>query len=89
LFCYKNSEKIYTPAVVGMDYKFSREYNIYRQLLYQTILRAQQLGFIRIDFGLTAGFEKRKVGAKIIDKCAYIQTRDNFALEALDWLRKD
>ncbi|MBZ9730762.1 bifunctional aminotransferase class I/II-fold pyridoxal phosphate-dependent enzyme/GNAT family N-acetyltransferase [Salegentibacter sp. JZCK2] len=89
MFCYKNSEKIYTPAVVGMDYEFSREYNIYRQLLYQTILRAQQLGFIRIDFGLTAGFEKRKVGAKIIDKCAYIQTRDNFALEALDWLRKD
>jgi len=89
MFCYKNSEKIYTPAVVGMDYKFSREYNIYRQLLYQTILRAQQLGFIRIDFGLTAGFEKRKVGAKIIDKCAYIQTRDNIALEALDWLRKD
>lgn len=89
MFCYKNSEKIYTPAIVGMDYKFSREFNIYRQLLYQTIIRAQQLGFIRIDFGLTAGFEKRKVGAKILDKCAYIQTRDNFALEALDWLRKD
>ncbi|WP_300439140.1 bifunctional aminotransferase class I/II-fold pyridoxal phosphate-dependent enzyme/GNAT family N-acetyltransferase [Christiangramia sp.] len=89
MFCYKNSNNIYTPAVVGMDYKYSREYNIYRQLLYQTILRAKELGSTRIDFGLTAGFEKRKVGAKVLQKCAYLQTRDNFALEALDWLRND
>ncbi len=89
MFCYKNANNIYTPAVVGMDYKISREYNIYRQLLFQTILRAKALGNTRIDFGLTAGFEKRKLGAKVIDKCAYIQARDNFALEALEWLRKD
>jgi len=89
MFCYKNSNLIYTPAVIGMDYEFSKKYNVYRQLLYQTILRAKALGSKRIDFGLTAGFEKRKVGAKIIGKCAYIQARDNFALEALDWLRKD
>ncbi|MFV8282581.1 aminotransferase class I/II-fold pyridoxal phosphate-dependent enzyme [Christiangramia marina] len=89
MFGYKNSNRIYTPAVVGMDYKFSKEFNIYRQLLYQTVMRAHQLGNIRIDFGLTAGFEKRKIGAKVLEKCAYIQTRDNFAMEALDWLRND
>lgn len=89
MFCYKNSNLIYTPAVIGMDYNFSREYNVYRQLLFQTILRANELGHKRIDFGLTAGFEKCKVGAKVREKCAYIQTRDNFTLEALDWLRKD
>ncbi|MDT0678684.1 bifunctional aminotransferase class I/II-fold pyridoxal phosphate-dependent enzyme/GNAT family N-acetyltransferase [Autumnicola musiva] len=89
MFCYKNSGNIYTPAVVGMDYEFSREYNVYRQLLYQTILRAKKLDSKRIDFGLTAGFEKRKVGARVIDKCCYIQARDNFALEALDLLRSD
>ncbi|WP_373059484.1 aminotransferase class I/II-fold pyridoxal phosphate-dependent enzyme [Zunongwangia sp. H14] len=89
MFCYKNSANIYTPAVVGMDYEFSREYNVYRQLLYQTIVRAKQIGSKRIDFGLTAGFEKRKVGASVIPKCCYIQARDNFAMEALDWLRND
>ncbi|SDR68468.1 7-keto-8-aminopelargonate synthetase [Gillisia sp. Hel1_33_143] len=89
MFCYKNSNNIYTPAIIGMDYEFSREYNVYRQLLFQTILRANELGNKRIDFGLTAGFEKHKVGAKVLEKCAYIQTKDNFALEALDWLRKD
>lgn len=89
MFCYKNSNNIYAPAVIGMDYEFSRVYNVYRQLLYQTILRAKELGNTRIDFGLTAGFEKRKVGAKVYERCAYIQTRDNFALEALEWLRKN
>ena len=52
-------------------------------------MRARELGSKRIDFGLTAGFEKRKVGAQIIDRCCYIQTRDNFAMEALEFLRKD
>jgi hypothetical protein len=89
MFCYKNSNAIYAPAIVGMDYKYARTYNIYRQLLFQTILRAKDLDQSRIDFGLTAGFEKRKVGAEVIEKCAYLQARDNFALEALDWLRKD
>jgi hypothetical protein len=89
MLCYKNVRKIYTSAVVGMDYQFSRDYNIYRQLLYRTIMRAKTLGFKRIDFGLTAGFEKRKVGAQVIEKCCYIQTRDNFAMEALEFLRND
>lgn len=89
MFCYKNAVKIYTPAIVGMDYKYSRDYNVYRQLLFQTILRAHKLKYTRIDFGLTAGFEKRKVGATVMPRCAYLQARDNFALESLDWLRKD
>ena len=88
MFCYKNAKKIYTPAIVGMDYEFARKYNVYRQLLYQTILRANDLGFKRIDFGLTAGFEKHKVGAKVLNKCAYLQARDNYSLERLEILRK-
>lgn len=89
MFCYKNSSGVYVPNLVGMDYEFSREYQVYRQLLYQTIRRAKELDYHRIDFGLTAAFEKRKVGARVIEKCAYLQTRDNFVLESLDWLRND
>lgn len=89
MFCYHNSNGVYVPNLIGMDYDHIREFQVYRQLLYRTILRAKTLGVQKIDFGLTAGFEKRKVGARVIDKCAYIQTRDNFAMEALDWLRQD
>ena len=87
MFCYKNSNHVYVPDLVGMDYRFIRKYQVYRQLLYQTILRAKVIGSQRIDFGLTAAFEKRKVGAQVFNRCAYIQTRDNFTLEALDWMR--
>ena len=87
MFCYKNSANIYTPAVVGMDYNFSRDYNVYRQLLYQTILRAKDLGSTRIDFGLTAGFEKRKLGATVIPRVCYVQAKDNFSLELLETMQ--
>ena len=89
MFCYKNATGVYVPNLIGMDYKYSRNYQVYRQVLYQTIVRAKALKSIKIDFGLTAGFEKRKVGARIIEKCAYLQTSDNFTLESLDWLRTD
>ncbi len=87
MFCYKNKTGIYTPAIIGMDYAYAYKYNIYRQLLFQTIQRANALNYKRIDFGLTAAFEKRKLGAKIIEKCAYIQAKDNFPMESMEWLR--
>ena len=37
----------------------------------------------KIDFGLTAAFEKRKLGATVEKKYAYLQTQDNFILELL------
>lgn len=89
MFCYKNSHKVYVPDLIGMDYQYAQKFNVYRQLLFQTILRAKEIGYTKINFGLTAAFEKRKLGAKVYEKCAYLQTRDNFALEALDWLRND
>ena len=42
-----------------------------------------------IDFGVSASFEKRKLGAKIIPKVAYIQARDNYAIEVMNTLQND
>ncbi|WP_317903720.1 GNAT family N-acetyltransferase [Cerina litoralis] len=83
MFCYKNLKETYTPAFIGIDYRYTEKYHIYRQLLYQTIKRANQLNFNRIDFGMTAAFEKRKVGATVIHKKAYIQARDNYSMELM------
>ncbi len=83
MFCYKNQEITYTPSFVGMDYNHTDEHQIYRQLLYQTVKRATRLGFKKIDFGMTASFEKRKVGATMIPKIAYIQAKDNFSMELM------
>jgi len=83
MFCYKNLGHTYVPAFIGMDYDYNQTYQIYRQMLFQTIVRAQSLGFQKIDFGLTASFEKKKVGATITPKFAYIQAHDNFNMEMM------
>lgn len=87
MFCYKNLEMTYVPEFIGMDYQYAREFNVYRQLLYRTITRAKNLGYKKIDFGLTAAFEKRKLGAEIIPKVCYVQAKDNFSLELLETMQ--
>lgn len=78
MFCYKNEENAYVPELIGMDYEAGQDSGLYRQLLFQTIRRAGSLGFPRVDFGLSASFEKKKLGAIAIPKIAYVQARDNF-----------
>ena len=87
MFCYKNLGYTYTPCLIGMDYTIAKEFQLYRQLLFQTIKRANDLCFKRIDFGITASFEKRKLGATIIQKIGYIQTKDNFSMELMNTLQ--
>ena len=83
MFCYINQSAVYVPAFVGMDYDLLETYSTYRQLLYRTIERALALNMPKIDFGMTASFEKRKLGAVVHEKFAYLQTNDNFILELL------
>ncbi|MGV8816029.1 MAG: aminotransferase class I/II-fold pyridoxal phosphate-dependent enzyme [Gelidibacter sp.] len=87
MFCFKNNGSLtYVPSLVGIDYDHLDKYQTYRQLLYQTIKRAIDLNFRHIDFGLTASFEKKKLGAIVEEKHAYIQTSDNYTLELMGLL---
>lgn len=83
MFCYNNQNIAYVPAFIGLDYRYVRSHHSYRQLLFQTIKRAIEQQFRRIDFGMTAAFEKRKLGATVDEKVAYLQTSDNFIIEQL------
>jgi 7-keto-8-aminopelargonate synthetase-like enzyme len=89
MFCYKNSGNVYVPELIGMDYIAGEGFNLYRQLLYQTIKRARQLEIKRIDFGISATFEKKKLGASVISKVAYVQSRDNYAMELMQTLQNE
>lgn len=89
MFCYKNSSAVYVPELIGMDYVAADGFNLYRQLLYQTIKRARVLKIERIDFGISATFEKKKLGAAIIPKVAYVQARDNYAMELMQTLQNE
>ena len=88
MLCYKSNSQTYVPAFVGMDYQYLTKFHTYRQLLYQTIKRAIALKFKHIDFGMTAAFEKRKLGATVEEKYAYVQASDNYTLELMGVLEE-
>ena len=83
MVCYKNESEVYVPSFVGLDYEYNEKYHVYRQLLYHTIKRAIELSMKSVSFGMTASFEKRKLGAKVYQRFAYLQTSDNFILERM------
>jgi hypothetical protein len=89
MFCYKNQNYTYVPELIGMDYDYTKEFQLYRQLLFQTIKRANELNFTQIDFGVSASFEKKKLGAAVIPKVAYVQIRDNYTSELMNTLQND
>lgn len=84
MFCYKNGEITYVPSLIGLDYTYNQEYQTYRQLLFESIWRANKSGYQKIDFGVSANFEKRKLGARVIPKLAYIQSSSNFKMDYLE-----
>ncbi len=73
----------YVPLVLGLDYGFIETHHIYRQALWQAVLRARALEKPRILFGMTAGLEKRRFGGVPEERCVYVQASDHFHLEVL------
>jgi len=56
---------------------------LYRQLLYHTLLFAVEMKCTRSYLGLSASFEKKKMGARIIKKYAYVQAKDTYHSDLL------
>lgn len=73
----------YIPMIIGMDYSCNKEYKIYRQALYQLVMRGKTLGKKKIHLGFSATIEKKKVGAAIFPAYAFMQVRDSYNAEAL------
>jgi 7-keto-8-aminopelargonate synthetase-like enzyme/predicted N-acyltransferase len=84
VFCYRNASNIYTPVFLGMNYDYLDKYNTYRQVIFQVLKRAKALGSPKVFLGLSATIEKRKFGAHIIPKVAYVQAKDNFNMEFIE-----
>ena len=82
IFGYKG-ENFYSPLLVGIDYDFIKPYKIYKQTLFQMVKRGRDLGKEKVYLGFTATLEKKKLGATIIPKVAYVQATDNFNMELI------
>jgi len=73
----------YIPMIIGVDYSYNKEYKVYRQALYQLVMRARMLEKKKVHLGFSATVEKKKVGAAIFPTYAFMQIRDSYNAEAL------
>lgn len=81
-FSYKTATS-YQSVMIGMDYNYADQ-DIYSQILWQLILRAQQLQLTHLNMGLTSPVNKRKFGADSILQSAYIQIQDNYNMSVIN-----
>lgn len=82
-FCYRSSKNNYSMMAVGMDYNYVLSHGSYRQILYQSVLRANQLKCNKLYLGMDASVEKKRLGVKVIPSSAYLQADDNFNMELM------
>jgi hypothetical protein len=87
VFSYKSSDS-YVPMIIGLDYKHNKEFNIYRQALYQLVVRCTALGKKKMYLGFSASIEKRKMGATTTAVHAYMNVKDSFNHEVLSGINK-
>lgn len=80
--CYK-TKTTYIPLYAGLDYKYLKSHQNYRQLTYQAVKRAIELKKESVIFGYSASIEKRKFGAETIEQVAYFQTVDTYKFDKL------
>ncbi len=73
----------YAPMIVGLEYAFVRSHHSYRQSLRQALLRARAHGATRMLLGMGAPLEKRRFGAQVESRCAYVQASDHYSHEVL------
>lgn len=84
VFCYLNkSNNSFNPILIGMREGNPERLTVYRQLLFQTILYAKENSYSKIYMGVSAVFEKRKLGAKIAYRQAYVRAMDNYSIDLL------
>lgn len=82
VFVYLNGRN-YCPVYLGINYDLNKEYSVYRQVLYQLILRAKQLNSKKICLGMEASEEKRKFSATQKRHFVFIQSNENYSLAKL------
>ncbi len=87
LYGYNHKEKFYAK-IIGLDYSLPASHELYRQTLYQTMLKASVLGCKQLHFGFTASIEKKKLGAKQVKLHSYSQVSDQFNLEYINAFEK-
>ncbi len=68
----------YGAFLCGVNYDYVYQHGAYRQLLFQIVRRAMELGMKTVHMGMTANLEKLRFGTAVQRTCIYMQARDHF-----------
>ena len=85
MFSYVDSNN-YDALIVGLDYEYVYKYNCYKQILFQTVLRAKKLGCKKLDLAFTAELEKKKLGAQKVNVFAYVQSSEHLNRSIIEFM---
>ncbi len=78
-FCASHKQEgHYGAFLCGLDYDYVYKHGAYRQMLFQIIRRAMELGMKTVHMGMTANLEKLRFGTVEQRTCVYLQVRDHF-----------
>lgn len=72
------NDRTYNALIVGLDYRYVRTHNSYKQILYQTLLRSREVNCKTLDLAYTAELEKKKLGAQLQEVYAYVQATEHY-----------
>ena len=78
------NDKIYNGILLGLDYDYLKSHDLYKQVLYRTRKRAEDIGCEQIYLGFTASDIKQKFGAIGIPQISMIQMKDHYNLSVLN-----
>jgi 7-keto-8-aminopelargonate synthetase-like enzyme len=81
--CAKNEDH-YHPIIIGIDYSFGNDVNVYKQSVYRLIVRSIELNVDKLHLGLTAIDAKYNLGAEKTEHIAFIQKKDSYNQDLID-----
>ncbi len=81
---YFSESNNFCGIVLGMNYDYVKSLNLYKQTLFRSAIRANEVKAKQFYMGLTAAPMKRKVGAVMIAQVAYVQVLDRYNISVID-----
>jgi hypothetical protein len=74
----------YCPFVMGLNYDYQESHFLYKQVIFQIIKRANDLGKKTVYMGFSADYEKEKYNGTVLPKYAFMKVNDTFNLELME-----
>lgn len=75
-------DDVYQTVLLGLRQIEGKK--VYHQMLYQAVLRGQELDCDKMNLGYSADEAKKDIGAKQKRKIAFVQSKDNFNFEVIE-----